>query len=76
MDMLANTQNSVIINKGKDLKISKNKFNRHGGQGGSLTSEKKYRPSGYWDNLISDILDMGFHLTNILEVRNFRKNRI
>ena len=40
--MLANTQNSVIINKGKDLKISKNKFNRHGGQAGSRTSEKIY----------------------------------
>ena len=39
--MLANTQNSIIINKGKDLKISKkNKFNRYGGQTGSRTSEQ------------------------------------
>ena len=38
--MLANTQNSIIINKGKDLKISKNKFNKYGGQAGSCTSEK------------------------------------
>ena len=38
--MLANIQNSVIINKGKDLKISKNRFNRCGGQVGSGTSEK------------------------------------
>ena len=44
--MLANTQNSVIINKGEDLKISKNSFNRYGGQAGSRTSEKIYLPSG------------------------------
>ena len=38
--MLANTQNSIIINKGKDLKISKKRINRYGGQAGSPTSEK------------------------------------
>ena len=38
--MLVNTQNSITINKGKDLKISKNKFNRYGGQASSRTSEK------------------------------------
>ena len=38
--MLANTQNSIIINKGKDLKISKKRINRYGGQAGSRTSEK------------------------------------
>ena len=38
--MLANTQNSITINKGKDLNISKNRFNRYGGQAGSRTSEK------------------------------------
>ena len=38
--MLANTQNSIIINKGKDLKISKNRFNGYGGQAGSRTREK------------------------------------
>ena len=40
--MLANTQNLIKINKGKDLKISKNRFNRYRGQAGSRTSEKKY----------------------------------
>ena len=38
--MLDNTQNSIIINKGKDLKIKKNRFNRFGGQTDSRTSEK------------------------------------
>ena len=38
--MLANTQNSIVINKGKDLKISKNRFNRYGGQTGSRTCAK------------------------------------
>ena len=38
--MLANTQNSIIINKGKDLKISKNRFNGYGVQAGSRTREK------------------------------------
>ena len=40
--LLANTQNSIIINKGKDLKISKNRFNRYGGQVRSSTSKKIY----------------------------------
>ena len=38
--MLVNTQNSIIINKGKDLKISKDRFIGYGGQAGSLTREK------------------------------------
>ena len=38
--LLANVQKLIIINKGKDLKISKNRFNRFGGQAGSRTSEK------------------------------------
>ena len=38
--MLANTENSVITNKGEDLKISKNSCNRYGGQADSRTSEK------------------------------------
>ena len=38
--MLANAQNLIIINKGKYLKITKNRFNRFGGQAGSRTSEK------------------------------------
>ena len=45
--MLGNTQNSLVINKRKDLKISKNRFDSHGRQAGSRTSEKNiYRPSG------------------------------
>ena len=40
VDMLANTQNSIMINKGKDLKASKNRFNRYGAQAGSRTDEK------------------------------------
>ena len=40
--MLDNTQNSVIVNEGKDLKISKNRFDRCGRQAASRTSEKKY----------------------------------
>ena len=39
-NMLANIRNSIIINKGKDLKISQNRFNRYGGQARSSTSEK------------------------------------
>ena len=38
--MLANTQNSIIINKGKDLKIPENMFNKYGGQAGSCKSQK------------------------------------
>ena len=41
-----------------------------------LVQEKKiYRPSGQWENLISDSLDYGFHLSNIMEVWNFRTSR-
>ena len=38
--MLANTQNSNIINNGKNLKIPKNRFNRYGRQADFCTSEK------------------------------------
>ena len=38
--MLDNTQYSIIVNKGKDLKISKNRFNIYGRQVGSRTNEK------------------------------------
>ena len=51
--MLANTQNSIIINKGKGLKISKSRFNRYGGQAGSRTSEKNI--STVWIVRQSDI---------------------
>ena len=37
--MLSNTQNATIIKTGKDLKISKNRFNRYGGQVGSCAGE-------------------------------------
>ena len=71
--MLANTQNSIIINKRKDLKISKNRFNGYGVQAGSRTREKKiYRPSGMWENLILDSLNVGLYLSNISKVRNLR----
>ena len=35
-----------------------------------------YHLSGMWDNLISDSLDVGFHLPNISEVRNFWTSRM
>ena len=38
--MLANTQNSIIINKGKDFKILKNRFNSYGRQVDSLQVKK------------------------------------
>ena len=38
--MLATTQNSIIITKGKDLKISKNRFDGYGRQAGCQTREK------------------------------------
>ena len=38
--MLANSQISVVINKGKDLKISKSRFKKYHRQAGSRTSEK------------------------------------
>ena len=74
--MISNTQTSIIANTGKDLKISKNRFKRHSGQVGSRTSEKIYRASGMWNNLISDSLDVGLHLFNISEVPNFRASRM
>ena len=45
--MMSNTQNSIVTDTGNDLKISKNRFNRYGGQVGSGANEKNiYRPSG------------------------------
>ena len=75
VEMISNTQNSIITNTEKDLKISKNRFNRYGRQVGSRASEKIYRPSGMWNNLISDSLNVGLHLSNITEARNFRTSR-
>ena len=37
--MISNTQNATIIKTGKDLKISKNRFSRYGGQVGSRAGE-------------------------------------
>ena len=53
--MLSNTQNAIIINTGKDRKISKNRFNRYDGQVVKTT----YRPPGMWGKLTSDRLDVG-----------------
>ena len=44
--LLANVKKLIIINKGKDSNISKNRFNRFGGQAGSRTSEKTISTSG------------------------------
>ena len=55
--MLVNTKNSIIINKGKDLKISKNRFNRYGGQTCSRTSEKNI--SNVWIMGKFDIGELG-----------------
>ena len=74
--MLANTQKSIIVNNGKKLRISKNRFNRYGRQAGSRTSEKIYRQSGWWNNLISDSLDVRLHLFNISEFRNFSTSKM
>ena len=38
--MLVDTYDSTIVNNGKDLKISKNSFNRHDRQAGSRAGEK------------------------------------
>ena len=71
--MLTNTQNSIIINTGKDLETQERKHGK--GSIGAvdkwvfLSSTKNiYRPSGMIENLISDSFDTGLHLANILEV--------
>ena len=74
--MKSNSQNSIIANTGKGLKISKSRFNRYCGQVDSCTSEKIYRPSGMWDNLILDNLDVELHLSNISELPNFWTSRM
>ena len=55
--MISNTQNSIITNTGKDFKISKNRFNRYGGQVGSRTSEKNI--STVWNVGQFDIGQLG-----------------
>ena len=51
--MLANIQNSVIINKGKDLKISKKKCLTGMADRRVLVQMKKiYLPPGYRENLV------------------------
>ena len=56
--MISNTQNSIITNTGKDFKISKNRFNRYGGQVGSRTSEKNI--STVWNVGQFDIGQLGY----------------
>ena len=57
--MISITQNLIITNTKKDLKISKHKFNRYGGQVGSCISEKNISTVCMWGNLILDSLDVG-----------------
>ena len=54
----------MITNMGKELKISKNRFN--------ISMEDRWNVR----QLISDSLDAGLHLSNISEVRNFRTSRM
>ena len=74
--MLANTQNSVIINKRKDLMISKTGLIGMADRRVLIQLKKIYRTSGQWDNLILDSFDVGIHLFNISEVLNCRTNRM
>ena len=76
IDMISNTQNSVNNKHGKTFENIKNRFNRYGGRWILVQVKKIYRPSEMWDNLISDSLDVGLHLSNISEVRNFRTSRM
>ena len=69
--LLYNTQNSIIINTGKNSKISKNRFNRYGGQVGSRRNEKNI--STVWNR---GQFDIGQHLLNISELRNFWASKI
>ena len=57
VDMISNTQNSIVTNTEKDLKISNNRFNRYGGQAGSQTSEKNI--STVWNVGQFDIGELG-----------------
>ena len=66
--MLSNRQDSIIINTEKEFKISQHRFNWYGGQVENLQVKKIYRSSGMRDNLISDSLDVGLHLSIISEV--------
>ena len=54
----------MITNTGKELKISKNRFN--------ISMEDRWNVR----QLISDSSDAGLHLSNISEVRNFRTSRM
>ena len=55
--MLANTQNSIIISKGKGWKISNTRFNRLAGQAVSRISEKN--TSTVWIERKFDIGQLG-----------------
>ena len=74
--MLANTQNSVIISKRKDLMISKTGLIGMADRRVLIQLKKIYRTSGQWDNLILDSFDVGVHPFNISEVLNCRTNRM
>ena len=62
--MLSNTQNPIIINTGKSLKVSKNTFNRYSGRVGSRTSEESI--STVWNVRQFDIgqLECGISLAH------------
>ena len=59
--MFSNIQNLIIINIGKYLKISKNKFSRYGGQVGSCTSVKNI--STIWNVGQFDIGQLGYEIS-------------
>ena len=65
--MLANTQNSIIINKGKDLKISKNRFNGYGRQAGCQTREKNISTIWIVGNLMALQTEMAVNVQKSLE---------
>ena len=72
VDVISNTQNSLITNTGKYLKILKTDLIGMVDRWVLVQVKKIYRPSEMWGNLISDSLDVGLHLLNIPEVQNFR----
>ena len=65
--MLANTQNPIIINKGKDLKISKNRFNGYGRQAGCQTREKNISTIWIVGNLMALQTEMAVNVQKSLE---------
>ena len=74
VDMLSDTQNSVITNTGQDLKISKNRFNESGGQVGSLTGENNI--STGWNIGKLDIRQLGCRTSLMFTCSSFWKFEI